>query len=262
MRFSIIVVTLDAGDRLKETVESILKQTYKDYEILIKDGVSEDGSLDFLSGITDRRVRVITHKDSSIYDAMNQAVADANGEYYIFMNTGDRFANEKVLALVSKHMATNKADIYYGDMIRKGQGTLIPYPDKLTDFGLYRNVPCHQTCFYHHRLFEDRAYNLKLKVRSDYEHFLWCIYRAKASTSHISIPICIYEGGGFSETKENLIMSAKEHKMIVSEYQGRKAIVFDLIMIISLQPLRARMAESPVFSGFYQKIKGLIYGRR
>lgn len=262
MKFSIIVVTLNAGKRLEETVSSALSQTYKDFEILIKDGESGDGSLDFIAGIGDSRVRVLRRKDSSIYDAMNQAVHEADGDYYIFMNTGDCFADTKVLACVAKHIAINKSDIVYGDMIRKGLDTVIPYPDKLTDFGLYRNVPCHQTCFYHKRLFMERAYDLKLKVRSDYEHFLWCVYKAKATTSHISMPICIYEGGGYSETKENLIKSKEEHKMIVRSYQGMKAIIFDIIMIVTLQPLRAWIAESPVFSGFYQKIKGLVYGRK
>lgn len=262
MRFSIIIVTLDAGDRLKETVSSVLSQTYRDYEILIKDGESSDGSLDFLKQIDDSRIRVVSQKDTSIYDAMNQAVTEAIGEYYIFMNTGDTFADDKVLAGVAKHIVSNQTDIIYGDMIRKGVNTVIPYPDRLTDFGLYRNVPCHQTCFYKHHLFDERAYNLRLKVRSDYEHFLWCIYRAKATTSHVGIPICVYEGGGFSETKENLLKSSQEHKMIVREYQGYKAWIYDIIMIVTLQPLRARIADNPFMGNLYQKIKGIIYGRK
>lgn len=262
MKFSVIVVTLNAGERLLETVNSALSQTYKDFELLVKDGESSDGSLDFLGGINDSRIRVVSRKDASIYDAMNQAVTDALGEYYIFMNTGDLFASDKVLAAVAKHLVSNKADIVYGDMIRKGQNTVVPYPCKLTDFGLYRNVPCHQVCFYHNRLFDGRAYNLRLKVRSDYEHFLWSVYRANAITSHIDMPICIYEGGGFSETSANLKRSKKEHTMIVKEYQGNKAKLFDLIMIITLQPLRQKISENSVLGGIYQKIKGLIYGRK
>ena len=115
MKFSVIVVTLNAGERLLETVNSALSQTYKDFELLVKDGESSDGSLDFLGGINDSRIRVVSRKDASIYDAMNQAVTDALGEYYIFMNTGDLFASDKVLAAVAKHLVSNKADIVYGD---------------------------------------------------------------------------------------------------------------------------------------------------
>ena len=88
MRFSIIIVTLNAGSKLEETVKSALSQTYKDYEILIKDGASSDGSLDFLKELNAPNIRVVSRKDTSIYDAMNQAVSECLGDYYIFMNTG------------------------------------------------------------------------------------------------------------------------------------------------------------------------------
>ncbi|MBO6298375.1 MAG: glycosyltransferase, partial [Lachnospiraceae bacterium] len=72
MRFTIIVVSLNAGEELKKTVDSVLTQTYKDYEILVKDGGSEDGSTELLP--ENERIRIITQPDCSIYDAMNQAV--------------------------------------------------------------------------------------------------------------------------------------------------------------------------------------------
>ena len=262
MRFSIIIVTLNAGSKLEETVKSALSQTYKDYEILIKDGASNDGSLDFLKELNAPNIRVVSRKDTSIYDAMNQAVSECLGDYYIFMNTGDLFASNKVLAAVAKYQAGHSSDIIYGDMRRSDQDVIIPYPDRLTDFGLYRNVPCHQVCFYNKRLFSQRGYDTSFKVRSDYEHFLWSVYKCKAKTSHIALPICIYEGGGYSETKENLKVSAREHKLIVRKYQGSKSVIYDAIMIITLQPLRKLMAESPVFGRLYQGIKGIIYGKK
>lgn len=265
MKFTIIVVTLNAGKRLKETIDSSLKHTFKDYEILIKDGGSKDGSLDFLSEDgsiyqdNKDKIRVINTVDKSIYDAMNQAVTYAKGDYYIFMNTGDIFADDKVLAQVAKCVVKENPDIVYGDMKRKGLDTIIPYPDKLSDFGCYRNIPCHQVCFYKRRLFEKRGYDLEYRVRADYEHFLWCIYEYKAKYKHISLPICIYEGSGYSETNENIKESDKEHKIITKKYIGNKCYLYKLIMIITLQPLRKKMAESDKFSGFYQKIKKIIY---
>lgn len=262
MKFSVIVVTLNAGFNLEKTIKNTLAQTYKDFEIVIKDGGSSDGSLDFLRDLTDSRIRVVNDKDKSIYDAMNQAVRKCTGDYYIFMNTGDNFDSNRVLAAVAKYLLANPSDIVYGDMRRKGQDVIIPYPEKLTDFGLYRNVPCHQVCFYNKRLFASRGYDTDFRVRSDYEHFLWSVYEAKASTSHIALPICIYEGGGYSETRENVKVSAREHKQIVRKYQGNKSIVYDVIMIITLQPIRKRMAESPIFGRIYQGIKGKIYGKK
>ena len=84
IRFSVITVTYNAGDKLKETVTDVLKQTYDNYEILIKDGLSSDGSLEKVPDSS--KIRVESCKDSGIYDAMNQAVSMATGDYIIFMN--------------------------------------------------------------------------------------------------------------------------------------------------------------------------------
>ena len=256
-----IIVTLNAGDNLKTTVYSVLSQTMKDYEILIKDGGSTDGCLDFINDLEDDRIRVVAKPDTSIYDGMNHAVKEARGDYFIFMNAGDVFADNKVLVSVTKFLTVGRYNIVYGDMRRKGQDTIIPYPDKLTDFGLFRNVPCHQVCFYDRKLFAKRGYSLKLKVRSDYEHFLWCIYKEKAVTGHINRPICIYEGGGFSETDENIAISKMEHRIITDRYQGRKAGLYRLIMIITLQPVREKIAANQKLSGIYQGLKKLIYSK-
>ena len=82
-KFSIIVVCLNAGERLHDTIASIRSQSCKDYEIIVKDGISTDGSIEKL--MTDERLRVIRQKDRGIYDAMNQAVKKAQGEYIYFL---------------------------------------------------------------------------------------------------------------------------------------------------------------------------------
>ena len=71
MKFSIITVSYNSGHGLQETVESCLSQTHGDFELIIKDGLSNDGSTDFVKDITDSRVRLISAKDSGIYNAMS-----------------------------------------------------------------------------------------------------------------------------------------------------------------------------------------------
>ena len=89
VKFSILVVCLNPGAKLAETVESIRKQEYRDYEIIVKDGGSKDGSVGLLPA--DEKIRLIEKKDTGIYDAMNQAVSEAAGEYVLFLNCGDLF---------------------------------------------------------------------------------------------------------------------------------------------------------------------------
>ena len=84
IRFSIITVCLNAGEDLIATVTDTLCQTYENFEIVVKDGFSTDGSVEKLPA--DDRIRLVRKKDTGIYDAMNQAVREATGDYLIFMN--------------------------------------------------------------------------------------------------------------------------------------------------------------------------------
>ena len=100
--FSILVVSLNPGDKLVETMKSIAGQTNTDYEVIVKDGGSGDGSLDALRSYLQeqelaKRVRILEQPDSSIYEGMNQAADAARGEYYYFLNCGDAFASEQAL---------------------------------------------------------------------------------------------------------------------------------------------------------------------
>ena len=258
MRFTIIVVSLNAGEELKKTVDSVLTQTYKDYEILVKDGGSEDGSLELLPA--DERIRIIAQPDCSIYDAMNQAVMEAKGDYYLFLNCGDYLYSHLVLGKVAKAIAKEPGDIYYGDLYRRQLHSVDAAPERISDFVCYRNVPCHQVCFYAKHLFAKRGYDLHYPVRADYEHFLYSVYQQKARCRRLPFTVTSYQGGGFSETPEHLKMAEAEHKEITDTYLGRvKSFCFRMLMWITLQPLRAKLAQDERYSKYYHRLKRLIY---
>ncbi len=258
MRFSVIVVSLNAGEELKKTVESVLCQSFKDYEILVKDGGSADGSVEALP--RDEHLRVVTKKDRSIYDAMNQAVRSARGDYFLFLNCGDYLYDGTVLAKTAAFLLREPADIVYGDLYRRALDSTDTAPGAITDFVCYRNVPCHQVCFYARHLFGMRGYRLRFPVRADYEHFLYCIYRENAKCAKLPFTVCSYQGGGFSETEEHRMQAKKEHAQITRHYLGRKALLYRLLMIATLQPLREKLAEDPKFSAAYHGLKKKLYG--
>ena len=274
VKFSIIVVCLNAGGELHKTVESILSQNYDDYEIIVKDGGSKDGSVEKLP--QHPKLHVTVQGDKSIYDAMNQAVKSATGEYFIFLNCGDYFYDENVLAGVAGRIAAEKDGgtvgeldsvksveepaVYYGNLYQRRLGTEVYSYREITPFTCYRNVPCHQTCFYHRSLFEERAYDLKYKVRADYEHFLYCYFEKKAKMIYMPVIVSSYEGGGFSETKEHLKLSKAEHREITGKYLTRGQLFrYRAIMLLTLQPLRTFVANNKVLSGGYNRIKKVIY---
>lgn len=263
-KYSVIVVCLNAGQRLCETVKSILGQTYRNFEVVIKDGGSTDGSVEALaSAYQDSRLHVHRLKDNGIYDAMNQAVKLAAGTYFLFLNAGDSFYDEHVLERITDEIEHKKADIIYGNLYHKALDTIIYAAPEINDFTCYRNVPCHQTCFYHRTLFDKRGYLPKYTVRADYEHFLWCYYKRKAAICYVPEVIASYEGGGYSETKENRKRSARQHREIVVHYMGKKkADFYRLVMLLTLAPLRSAIAGNAYLSGVYNGIKTAIYKDR
>lgn len=285
MTFSIIVVCLNAGEKLRKTVESIRRQTEQDYEIVIKDGIStEETTTQFLdaleqAGESDPRLRVYRQeKDTGIYDAMNQAVEYAGGEYIFFLNCGDSFYDDQVLAKVRaqiegrsdtgekqpqdglRHAQKKRPCIFYGNICEQMTGTMVQSNPALNDFACYRNLPCHQACFYATDLLKKRKFDTKYQVRADYEHFLWCRYEGGAESVYMPVTVAFYEGGGFSETKANRKRSKLEHKEIVAKYMpAARVLGYRLIMLLTLAPLRTWIAGNPALAGLYQSVKRKVY---
>ena len=258
-KFSIVTVCYNAGDKLYETINTALKQTYDNFEIIIKDGLSKDDSLTKVT--KDDRISVYSCKDKGIYDAMNQAVEKITGDYVYFLNCGDSFYDEKVLENVAKYIGENEGKgIYYGDTYKESTDSHVPMPKKVTAFTCYRNIPCHQACFYHASLFKERGYDLEFKIRADYEHFLWCFFKKEVRPVHTGLVIANYEGGGFSESKENQKRDRLEHKMTVNKYMKKSQLFLaKSYMVITLMPLRRALSNSRHFSKFYNGLKSLIY---
>lgn len=271
--FSILVVCLNPGTKLKDTLASIEKQTFSNYEVIVKDGCSTDGSMVYAKELQkefENRpsvLRLVEKKDAGIYDAMNQAAALATGRYLYFLNCGDRFYHENVLQEMAAFIKEQPSEmgIYYGNIYERLTGQIIHSNPRIDAFACYRNVPCHQACFYTRELLLAHPFRTEYKVRADYEQFLWCFFEnakgEQASFLYRDILIADYEGGGFSETKENRRISEREHKEIVHKYMSRgQAAKYRLIMWLTLAPLRTMIARNKKTAGIYNRIKKIIYG--
>lgn len=271
--FSIIIVCFQAGEELDRTVASVLAQTDGDLEILVKDGGSTDGSPERLP--KDSRIRLFQEKDTGIYDAMNQAASGVRGRYVLFLNCGDYLYDNEVLAGVRRAIGEDSGKapvIFYGNTYERKTQSLVMSNPKLDAFGCYRNIPCHQSCFYPEELINPkqlakrdrkRTYELHYRVRADYEHFLWCCFRAGARTVYMPLTVCSYEGGGFSESRKNRAAAKEEHRAITALYMTKgERMRYRAILTLTLAPLRTYLARSRWFSGIYQGVKRLLYRRR
>ena len=127
MKFSIITVCLNPGEKLNATLDSVMRQSCRDFEVILKDGGSRDGSIEkWKQGHASRpgagQVRIFAEKDAGIYDAMNQAVTHAQGEFLLFLNCGDVFPDGEVLERTRKVIEEERAAgtdltrlVLYGD---------------------------------------------------------------------------------------------------------------------------------------------------
>lgn len=270
--FSIITVCLNPGSKLAPTLQSVLEQDFADYELLLKDGGSTDTSLQTVKA-DGERVRLISKADRGIYDGMNQAVLEAKGEFVFFLNCGDVFADGHVLTRMAQTIRQmeliwkengqkpgERHKIFYGDVLERLTGQRVASNPSLNAFGCYRNVPCHQACFYERELLLQHLFQLQYRVRADYEQFLWCFFKGEANPYYVELLITDYEGGGFSETKENLVQSKKEHREIVRKYMTcAQRIRFRAIMLLTLAPLRTWLSHNERTAGFYHHIKRVCY---
>ena len=259
--FSVIVVSYNAGDKLTETVKSILRQTCGDFEIIVKDADSSDGSVERLP--QDHRIRLIRGKDGGIYEAMNIALSHATGDWIYFLNCGDLLHDETVLEKVLAGAAgVVPPAILYGDVVLMTTGQRAAANPDMSHFAMFRRLPCHQACFYSKDLFEE-GFRTQYRVRADYEHFLRCVIRLGAAVKALPVLVADYEGGGFSESEKGKKLSSGEHDTITKEYFTKtENFLFRAYLVLTLQPLRARLASGKHTAALYEGLRSRIYDHR
>lgn len=256
--FSIIVVSFNAENEIEQTISSVLKQKFDSYEVIVKDGLSTDGTLSKIP--QSDKIHVYSQKDSGIYDAMNQAIELSNGKYLCFLNCGDYFADENVLEGIFAVAQNYDEAVVYGNYSRKGVS--FKQPGNITDFYLYRTPLCHQTMFISKVLFEQNGmYDTTYRILADYEHTLHDYFSGKKFV-HCDVVVCDYMGGGASETPKGIEIKKEERKIILDKYysktQQRKN---EFKLKLSFKKLRQKLIgdKSPFWvRTIYRKLVNLI----
>ncbi len=172
---SIITICYNIKNEIERTCKSIVKQKWQDFEWIVVDGGSTDGTVDVLKKYQKRINILISEPDKGIYNAMNKGIRLAKGKWLNFMNGGDRFAEDDVLEKVFKNKEYD-ADVLYGCMnIHNIDGTiqLRVYPDKISKAYFYNDVIGHQSSFIRRELFEKYGmYNEEYRIVSDWEKWI------------------------------------------------------------------------------------------
>jgi putative colanic acid biosynthesis glycosyltransferase len=190
MNLSVVTVTRNNLESLRRTHESLKAQDSRDYEWIVIDGASQDGTDAFLRATC---ARWLSEPDDGIYDAMNKGMAMARGDYILFLNAGDALADKHMLSALAL-ACENRPDFIYGDGIEDGMiKTARDHEQCLGGMFTY-----HQAMFYKAALIGSLRYDTRYRLAADFKFTVQFLRRAKR-IAYWPHPVCIFESGGASQ---------------------------------------------------------------
>ncbi|MBR0148162.1 MAG: glycosyltransferase [Lachnospiraceae bacterium] len=205
MRVTIITTCFNAQEHIRKTIESVLRQTFMDYEYIIMDGASKDDTLKIASEYEDAFLRrqipyhIYSEPDTGIYDGMNHGVKKATGEYVNFMNAGDEFFDEKVLEKLFKRKDYPDIGIIYGDAAETEYGEQYLFVKSISN--IKKRMPfSHQSAFALRSLLTEHPFDLKYKIAADYDFIMNC-YDEGVKFYDSNLMICRVSKDGVSSVK-------------------------------------------------------------
>lgn len=201
MIISIITINYNHTEGLRRTIRSVIGQTSHDYEFIVIDGGSTDGSVDVIKQYESQIDYWVSEPDRGIYHAMNKGIAVAQGEYCIFMNSGDEFYSEDVIEKVLEYKM--QEDIVCGD-ICFGERSVSPNPESVTMRTFYKHTLYHQASFIRTRLLREHPYDEQMSSAADWKFFMHELVFRNAGYRHIPVIIARFESGGVSTTNSEL----------------------------------------------------------
>jgi glycosyltransferase involved in cell wall biosynthesis len=198
---SIIIPTYNAATCIKEAIESILSQTFHNYEILVMDGLSSDHTVDLVKSLKDERIRIYSEKDQGIYDAMNKGIDLAEGEWLYFLGSDDKLFDRCVLEKVAQHLLT-EIDVLYGQVLLNGSNKL--YGGEFNAEKLVFSNISHQALFMRKRVFDNLGkFDLRYKICADHIFNVSWFFNPGIRKQYVNMTIAVFSQQGVSSTKED-----------------------------------------------------------
>lgn len=225
IKLSIITINLNNCTGLKKTIASVLAQSSSEFEFLIIDGDSTDGSKELITGLNESKSKIdittISEKDSGIYNAMNKGIKLAHGEYVHFLNSGDWIENDKVVENMISEIGKHKhPDILIGNkiMVRPDGKVKKCTNDKspVSVYTFYRGTIEHTSAYIRRRLFDEYGlYDEQLKIVSDWKWYLQVVGLGKAEVTFVDCYVSCFDTTGISST--NKVLEMKERRQVLEQ---------------------------------------------
>lgn len=195
--FSIIIPTFNSAKTVQKCIESVIYQTFTNFEVLIIDGVSSDNTLQIASDFSDSRIKILSEPDKGIYDAMNKGIKLAKGSWLYFLGSDDLLYDENVLNDIQTEIHKHKVDVIYGNVLMKPTNRI--YDGEFTYEKMQTTTLCHQAIFYKKQIFNDFGlYNIRYKVLADHDMNLNWLFSNKHKNLFVDRIIAQYSESGFS----------------------------------------------------------------
>jgi putative colanic acid biosynthesis glycosyltransferase len=251
VRFTVVTITFNDLPGLRETTDSVKAEDFSDFEWIIVDGGSTDGTLEYLQQLDHPKCRWTSEPDKGIFDAMNKGLDRTTGEYVVFMNSGDAFAGKDVLTRIDAIAGHGeiRPDLIFGDAYEEnssGQRLLKPARSaEAIKRGMFTH---HQAMVYAREVIKGLRYDCRFRLAADY-HFTCRVLARGASSFYLGFPVCIFKRAGFSEShaevgrRENLAVQ----KEVLGLWLGRRA--YNYVSYLAAAAMRTYMR------GLYDRLR-------
>ncbi|SEA89025.1 Glycosyltransferase involved in cell wall bisynthesis [Flavobacterium gillisiae] len=229
-RLSIITINYNDLVGLKRTVKSVLNQTLHAFEYIVIDGGSVDGSKEFIAKNNDSIDYWVSEEDLGIYNAMNKGISAAEGEYLLFLNSGDHLYNDTIIEKVIQDL--KEYDLIYSnlEMVGEKNSKIVHYPAELRFSYMFFNTLPHPATFIKKTLFDTVGlYDENLKVVSDWKFFMLALFKEECSYHKLEIIVASYYLGGISSQINTIEEKNKVRK------ENFTPFVLDYVELNSLQ---------------------------
>lgn len=250
---SIVTVNFNNCIGLEKTLASVISQNYRNFEFLVIDGNSTDGSKAIVAKNKDGINYSISEPDTGIYDAMNKGIRAATGEYLLFLNSGDVLNGVTALENFILH-SDFVGDIVYGDYKFENGGKV--YPDVLTPLFFMRTSLPHQSTFFKKEVFDKMGfYDEMFKIVADRAFFIKCFLSNQFVFKHINFALTVYDLSGISNNVLHQEEQVVENETMFKEYYG---VFYDDYKKMNQMISELNQARRETLFGILKRVKNKI----
>lgn len=253
MKLTIITINYNNYEGLKQTIESVIGQTYNEFEYIVIDGGSTDDSKQLIEKFNSDIAYWVSEPDGGIYNAMNKGIMKSNGEYLLFLNSGDYLERSNTIQSVIPLL--NDSDIVYGNMVidRNGRHEYAKSPAKLEFEEMIRGTLWHPVSFIKKELFTKYGlYNEKYKIISDYEFFLKTIYIHRVTVKYIDVFISVFNTDGIGSSDKYKTLHDKE------KYEVQTQLFHEEVIASAIRFSNLKRSKAQIIYNFI-KTKPFLY---